>query len=103
MTTAPLSMGGPSIVTTVRARTIIRFSRFSGIRQPTDCTLPDKAGVLQPGSLTPGDLKPLSGHIRDQIFLSVTLLMQSLPLDRVSIRWFADIRHRIGRSPRRDR
>jgi len=53
-------------------------------------------------ALTPGDLKPPSGHTRDQISLSVTLSMQSLPVDRVSIRWSADSPHWIDRSPPQD-
>jgi signal transduction histidine kinase len=44
--TAPFSIGGPSAVTTARARTIISLLQLSGMRPPKDCTAPGKEAVL---------------------------------------------------------
>src|SRR5437867_4003767 len=83
------------MVTTIRARRIIRLSLLCGIRPRANCTLPDKARELSDRCV------PLD-RATDQTFGPATLSRQSCPDGRASIKSYADIRHPNGKNFRRD-
>src|ERR1700704_6830294 len=89
--TAPSSIGGPSIVTTVFARIIIRFSLLCGTRSPASCTLPGKVT----GSLS---RRSPFGHAPDQISPPAILSKEQSPWHHASRESFANIHLQIGRS-----